>query len=67
MAPNLARGIAEFKRTQRATTTASGDAPPDESEAHGEPEFVAGRDYELDRSGLDALLADAAQSESALS
>jgi single-stranded DNA-binding protein len=53
VAPNLARGVAEFRRTTRSTASVAEDAA---SAADGSPEeglggpadLVAGRDYEVD-------------------
>jgi single-strand DNA-binding protein len=61
VAPNLARGTAEFKRTPKAAPATSGDVPPevpDERSEDGEaPEEVdfAAREYELDASVMDGL------------
>jgi single-strand DNA-binding protein len=64
VAPNLARGTAEFKRTQKSSTdAASAEEPPAgdaaDDQAQGEAEFVAGRDYEPDLSALADLSAPA--------
>jgi single-strand DNA-binding protein len=55
VAPNLARGVAEFRRTPRSTAVAAEGTPADTSS--GEPAEdtsgpVAGRDYELDEETL---------------
>ena len=51
VAPNLARGVADFRKTQRPTAAApdDGQAPVDDAsveEADAFAELVAGRDYE---------------------
>jgi single-strand DNA-binding protein len=69
VAPNLARGVADFRRTQRSTSAApeepesSAESPADQSdEATG---LVAGRDYELDEETLHSLNAAAHDPEPA--
>jgi single stranded DNA-binding protein len=56
VAPNLARGTAEFKKTQRASTTAAGDEPPTDVRADDETDpsagLLAGRDYETASAAL---------------
>jgi single stranded DNA-binding protein len=59
VAPNLARGVADFRKTQRTTQSESqeAEAPADTSAAPSSDEIedlVAGRDYE----GADAALDD---------
>jgi single-stranded DNA-binding protein len=51
VAPNLARGVADFRRTSRAAAAAPGEATVPADEADQEDlqsgELVAGRDYEV--------------------
>jgi single-stranded DNA-binding protein len=51
VAPNLARGVADFRRTSRAAAAASGEptVPADEADQKDlqSGELVAGRDYEV--------------------
>jgi single stranded DNA-binding protein len=63
VAPNLARGIAEFKRTQRTSSTATDeDVPPADIPEDAEPDATAdlleGRDYVRDLSAMDAVNTD---------
>jgi single-stranded DNA-binding protein len=62
VAPNLARGVAEFRRTQRAAATASDEPGPSDDAPSTVPdelaELVAGRDYEADVEAFDSLNAD---------
>jgi single stranded DNA-binding protein len=71
VAPNLARGTAEFKRTQRASsdTTREDERPPEdptEEEFDSAADLLPGRDYETDLSTLRDLDSDDAVSEPAL-
>jgi single-stranded DNA-binding protein len=57
VAPNLARGVADFRRTQRPVTAAPADAPSgDEQEFPASvEELVAGRDYVGQEETLDEV------------
>jgi single stranded DNA-binding protein len=70
VAPNLARGTAEFKRTQRASgSTSSEDEAPTDASSEQQSELadlIAGRDYERDLSVLDEMNSDEAVSVPAL-
>ena len=59
VAPNLARGVADFRRTQRSTAAAPeepGSSTESPAEQPDEPTgLVAGRDYELDEETLHSL------------
>ena len=70
VAPNLARGVAEFRRTQRAAAMASeeagspeGTSTSDQSDGEG---LIEGRDYEVDVETLDSANADDLDPEPAL-
>ena len=70
VAPNLARGVADFRRTQRSTAVATEESgsPADATSAEepdGSLEPMAGRDYELDDETLRSLDADAPDPEPA--
>jgi single stranded DNA-binding protein len=63
VAPNLARGVAEFRRTPRSAPPVAGEqeAPADTSAADQPEETgapVAGRDYELDAETLQNMTSD---------
>ena len=63
VAPNLARGVADFRRTQRATPGVSAESEAPAGTAHAEEpngiaDLVAGRDYEVDDETLHSLNAD---------
>jgi single-strand DNA-binding protein len=69
VAPNLAWGIADFKKTQRATVAAGEEQPPSDSPeqvSDAENGFVAGRDYEPDPTTLNQMNSDDAAPEPAL-
>ena len=52
VAPNLARGVADFRKTQRQAASAAEQPEPTDDAAEELDELVAGRDYESD----DAML-----------
>jgi single stranded DNA-binding protein len=59
VAPNLARGVAEFRKTQRSAAAAA--EGPEQPQEPGEDEFgglLAGRDYEADAEALHDMNAD---------
>ena len=61
VAPNLARGVAEFRKTQRTAASEPPDASADPSSTPSPAELedlVAGRDYEGADTALDHLNAD---------
>jgi single-stranded DNA-binding protein len=71
VAPNLARGVTEFRRTQRQTAVAPEEpgSPEDtsaEEQNEGLGDLTAGRDYEVDVETLDSANADDLDSEPAL-
>jgi len=71
VAPNLARGVAEFRRTQRPAAAASQEphATEETPETESGEDFAGlaeGRDYELDTATLDSENADDLDSEPAL-
>ena len=71
VAPNLARGTAEFKRTLRASATSPGEDPqaaeaPAEAQPEGVGDLVEGRDYERDLAALHDLNSDESVPEPAL-
>lgn len=70
VAHNLARGVSDFRRTQRAVATSSEDPGSSEDAAmpdHGEDGgLVAGRDYEVAVETLDPTNVDDLDSEPAL-
>ena len=54
VAPNLARGVADFRRTARAVAAGSGEpAAPAEEEGPESGELLVGRDYEVGEETLD--------------
>jgi single-stranded DNA-binding protein len=60
VAPNLARGVADFRRTPRASSpmseeTGSADAPASEPQRGQFGDLVEGRDYEPDLETLDSV------------
>ena len=70
VAPNLARGVAEFRRTQRPAATGSEEtgspedtSTSDQSDGGG---LIEGRDYEVDVATLDSANVDDLDSEPAL-
>ena len=66
VAPNLARGVADFRRTQRSTAVAAGEPEqPPEQEDDGLNELLAGRDYEADVETLHDVNADGLSPEPA--
>ena len=62
--PNLARGTAEFRRTQRHTAVAPED--PMTSDPSETEDLMEGRDYEVDVETLDSANADDLDPEPAL-
>lgn len=58
VAPNLARGIADFRRTTRVATTVEPAEPQDRPVPDSPEELMAGRDYEGVDDALDDVDAD---------
>ena len=65
VAPNLARGVADFRRTQRSTAAAPEEPESSVDQPDEETGLVAGRDYELDEETLHSLNAAAHDPEPA--
>jgi single-strand DNA-binding protein len=66
VAPNLARGVADFRRTQRQAAVAAEEETGSTADQHDGGGLIEGRDYEVDVETLDSANADDLDPEPAL-